>query len=184
MPVRGLAFLHGLRGRGAVAVGAVAYVWWRHRRDQEFARLLDPEPRHPDPVPADPPDQPLAPEPPSDTTAGDPIDAVATEGPATEESAPDAAPADQPSVGEPEPVPALASDAQPATESAVPRAAVNVVAEGARTSSRRGRDSRPFPVGRQVRGPSVTRIPSFRTKLPSGGPTAVASANKQFARGR
>jgi hypothetical protein len=126
-------------------------------------------------VPADPPTDPLdgphAPEPPSGTTAGDPINAVATEEPATEVPRMDEPPTEQPSVEEPEHVPALASDEQPVTWSAPPRAGAHVVAEGARSSSRRARPW-PFPVGRQILGPYVTRIPGLRTKLPSGGPTA------------
>ncbi len=41
---------------GAAAAGTAAYLWWRHRRDQRYARLFQPEPQRPDPVPAGPPD--------------------------------------------------------------------------------------------------------------------------------
>jgi hypothetical protein len=45
---------------GVVAVGTCAYIWWRHRREQEYAHLLEPEPERPAPA-ASPEDEPEAP---------------------------------------------------------------------------------------------------------------------------
>ncbi|MEE8422811.1 MAG: hypothetical protein V3S31_08550 [Dehalococcoidia bacterium] len=159
---------------GAAAVGAAAYIWWRHRRDQEFARLLDPEPQRPEPMPAEPPDEPETHEPPLQATPDESLEAVAeapvdgaseaaTEEPAVEEPAPALVSTAQPS---PQPGP------QPRTEAA-PRAGLDVVVGGSvRNGSRRPRTSRPSAVGRPFPGASVTRIPAARTRLPSGAPAA------------
>lgn len=164
---------------GAAAVGAAAYIWWRHHRDQEFARLLDPEPQSPDPMPAEPPDEPETHEPPLEATPDESLEAVAE---APVDGASEAA-TEEPAVDEPaveEPAPAIVSTTQPSPQpspqprtEAAPRAALDVVVGGSvRNGSRRPRASGPSAVGRPFPGASVTRIPAARTRLPSGAPAA------------
>ena len=137
----------------AVAVGTCAYLWWRHRREEEYARLLEPEPERPSPVPATPPGGERAPSttPPTDpladvtaTLAGEPQREPVVASFREEALSPDPDP--QPA---PEPEPQL----QPS-----PQSAATVATEGTPQSQ---------PAERYQAPPQARRAPPRRSR-PSG----------------
>ncbi len=145
-----------------VAVGTCAYIWWRHRREQEYARLLEPEPERPGPTPAaspeDEPETPTIPEP--ERPAGG-IEASVHD--AARESAV-ASPA------EPAPEPVTAVPAEGASGHATSGATAS--AGEARPQARRARALRPSAgASSSVRLPSAPAfaVPRTRTEIPSRG---------------
>ncbi|MEE8422771.1 MAG: hypothetical protein V3S31_08330 [Dehalococcoidia bacterium] len=145
---------------GAAAAGAAAYLWWRHRRDQEHARLFQPEPRQPDPVPASPPDEtpddaPQGPQPgPQVARDEGPVEAVAPPPPG-ERPEPVEPPAAQP-VATHAPFGDLDAAAPSRPVAEPPRA---------RVASMRRAIATPTP---QLPAASPSRIPSWRIPLPLG----------------
>lgn len=149
---------------GSAAACTAAYLWWRHRRDEEYARLFQPEPQQPDPIPADPPDEgPEAPEPASEPGDDQPVEAVA--------------PSSEPEPVAPEAEPEQA--AQPVATHA-PFGDLDLIASprpvvgpaGARALARHRTVPTPPPKLPPV---PPTRIPSWRIPLPLGGTIAPRS---------
>ena len=159
---------------GVVAVGTCAYIWWRHRREQEYARLLEPEPERPGPVPAaSPGGEPEAPPVPEPERPAGGIAAGLDD--AERESAV-ASPAEPPPPAEPlppaEPAPAsvTAVRADGASGHATPGATAS--AGEAPPQARRERALRPTAGASDgIRLPSAPafNVPRTRTEIPSRG---------------
>lgn len=147
---------------GAAAAGTAAYLWWRHRRDQEHARLFQPEPRQPDPVPASPPEE-TADDAPEHPQRG--RQAVRDEGPVEAVAAPTEAspePAEPPAA---QPVAMQATHA-PFGDLDAPAMPRPVAAPSrARGPATRRAIATPTP---RLPAASPSRIPSWRIPLPLG----------------
>ena len=157
-----------------VAVGTCAYIWWRHRREHEYARLLEPEPERPGPVPAaSPGDEPEAPpvteleRPAGGIEAG--LDEAGRESAVAGPAEPPP-PAEPPSLAEPAPASVTAVRADGANVHATPGATAS--AGEAPPQARRACASRP-PTGASsgIRLPSAPafNVPRTRPEIPSRG---------------
>jgi hypothetical protein len=153
---------------GVVAAGTCAYIWWRHRREQEYARLLEPEPESPVPAPAaspeGEPEAPPVPEPESPAGVVETsLDDAASESPVVSPAAPSPPP-------ETTPEPVTAARAEGADGHATSGATAS--AGEAPPQARRARASRPAAgASSGVRLPSAPAfdVPRTRTEIPSRG---------------
>lgn len=147
---------------GAAAAGTAAYLWWRHRRDQEHARLFQPQPQQPDPVPASPPDEtpddaPEDPQPGPQAMRDEvPVEAVAMPPEASPEPA-------EPPAAQPVAMQATHAPFGDLDAPAMPRPVAGPSL--ARGSATRRAIATPTP---RLPAASPSRIPSWRIPLPLG----------------
>ncbi len=153
---------------GVVAVGTCAYIWWHHRREQEYARLLEPEPERPAPAPAASPEgEPEAPPVPESERPAGGIEASLDD--AGRESAV-AGPSEPPPPAETAPEPVTAVRAEGADGHATSGATAS--AGEAPPQARRARALRPTAgASSAIRLPSAPafNVPRTRTEIPSRG---------------
>ena len=151
---------------GVVAVGTCAYIWWRHRREQEYARLLEPEPERPGPAPAASPEgEPEAPAVPEPERPAGGVEASLDD--AGREPAL-AGPAEPPPPAETAPEPVTAVRAEGANGHATSGATAS--AGEASPQARRARALRPnagASSGVQLPSASAFAVPPTRTEIPS-----------------